>query len=104
MLLVSRVWSGRSRSVPYGVFVQDRDQAPDEDEQFEAYVSAAESMNGNPVVIRTLDIGGDKPVTYLDMPVEANPFLGERGVRFCMARPELFRTQLRALFAGCGRA
>ncbi len=76
---------------------QDRDQAPDEDEQYAAYVAAAKAMQGNPVIIRTLDIGGDKPVKYLDMPVEANPFLGERGVRFCMARPDLFRTQLRAL-------
>ncbi|WP_319779212.1 phosphoenolpyruvate--protein phosphotransferase [Maridesulfovibrio sp.] len=76
---------------------QDRDQEPDEQEQFEAYVEAAKAMNGNPVIIRTLDIGGDKPVKYLDTPVEENPFLGERGVRFCMARPELFRTQLRAL-------
>ncbi|CCO24897.1 phosphoenolpyruvate--protein phosphotransferase [Maridesulfovibrio hydrothermalis] len=76
---------------------QDRDQEPDENEQFESYVEAAKAMNGNPVIIRTLDIGGDKPVKYLDTPVEDNPFLGERGVRFCMARPELFRTQLRAL-------
>ncbi|NDV21950.1 phosphoenolpyruvate--protein phosphotransferase [Desulfovibrio sp. JC022] len=76
---------------------QDREQEPDEQEQFEAYVEAAKTMNGNPVIIRTLDIGGDKPVKYLDTPVEENPFLGERGVRFCMARPELFRTQLRAL-------
>ncbi len=76
---------------------QDRDQEPDEQEQFEAYVEAARAMNGNPVIIRTLDIGGDKPVKYLDTPVEENPFLGERGIRFCMARPELFRTQLRAL-------
>lgn len=76
---------------------QDREQAPDENEQFEAYLEAARAMNGNPVIIRTLDIGGDKPVKYLDTPKEENPFLGERGVRFCMARPELFRTQLRAL-------
>lgn len=76
---------------------QDRDQEPDEQEQYEAYVEAAKAMNGNPVIIRTLDIGGDKPVKYLETPVEENPFLGERGVRFCMARPELFRTQLRAL-------
>ncbi|NDV28521.1 phosphoenolpyruvate--protein phosphotransferase [Desulfovibrio sp. JC010] len=76
---------------------QDRDQEPDEQEQFEAYVEAAKAMNGNPVIIRTLDIGGDKPVKYLETPVEENPFLGERGVRFCMARPELFRIQLRAL-------
>ena len=76
---------------------QDRPQAPTEDEQFDAYVEAARAMQGNPVIIRTLDIGGDKPVKYLDTPEEDNPFLGERGVRFCMARPELFRTQLRAL-------
>ena len=76
---------------------QDRDQEPDEQEQFKAYTEAAKAMKGNPVIIRTLDIGGDKPVKYLDTPVEENPFLGERGVRFCMARPELFRTQLRAL-------
>jgi phosphocarrier protein FPr len=76
---------------------QDRDQAPTEDEQFEAYLEAAQAMQGNPVIIRTLDIGGDKPVKYLDTPVEENPFLGERGVRFCMARPELFKTQIRAL-------
>ncbi len=76
---------------------QDRDQAPDENEQFDAYVEAARAMKGNPVIIRTLDIGGDKPVKYLDTPSEENPFLGERGVRFCMARPDLFKTQLRAL-------
>lgn len=76
---------------------QDRSEAPTEDEQFEAYTEAARAMKGNPVIIRTLDIGGDKPVKYLDTPKEDNPFLGERGVRFCMARPELFRTQLRAL-------
>ncbi|WP_320170326.1 phosphoenolpyruvate--protein phosphotransferase [Maridesulfovibrio sp.] len=76
---------------------QDRDQAPDEEEQYAAYVEAAEAMKGKPVIIRTLDIGGDKQIKYLDMPIEDNPFLGERGVRFCMARPELFRTQIRAL-------
>lgn len=76
---------------------QNRDQAPDEDEQFEAYVAAAKAMNGNPVIIRTLDVGGDKQIKYLDMPVEDNPFLGERGIRFCMARLDLFKVQLRAL-------
>ncbi|MFW5487921.1 MAG: phosphoenolpyruvate--protein phosphotransferase [Desulfovibrio sp.] len=75
----------------------DRHEAPDEEEQFKAYMQAAQAMQGGPVIIRTLDIGGDKPVDYLNTPTEANPFLGERGVRFCMARPELFRTQLRAL-------
>lgn len=76
---------------------QDRAEAPNEEEQYEAYVEAAGAMHGNPVIIRTLDIGGDKPLKYLDTPSEDNPFLGERGVRFCMARPELFRIQLRAL-------
>ena len=76
---------------------QDRTAAPDEEEQFAAYVEAAKAMQDRPIIIRTLDIGGDKPVKYLDTPKEDNPFLGERGVRFCMARPELFRTQLRAL-------
>jgi phosphocarrier protein FPr len=54
-------------------------------------------MQGRPVVIRTLDVGGDKPIRYLETQREDNPFLGERGVRFCLARPGLFRTQLRAL-------
>jgi len=76
---------------------QDRPQAPEEHEQLAAYLLAAKNMEGKPVIIRTLDIGGDKPVPYLQSAVEANPFLGERGIRFCMARKELFRTQLRAL-------
>lgn len=76
---------------------QDREQAPDENEQFAAYVEAAQAMQGRPVIIRSLDVGGDKPLKYLDIPQEDNPFLGERGVRFCLARPELFCTQLRAL-------
>lgn len=82
----------------------ERDAAPGEDEQYAAYVAAAEAMQGRPVIIRTLDIGGDKPVAYLDTPREDNPFLGQRGARFCLARPELFRTQLRALLrAAAGR-
>ncbi|WP_147820302.1 phosphoenolpyruvate--protein phosphotransferase [Salidesulfovibrio onnuriiensis] len=76
---------------------QDRAEAPGEEEQFEAYVQAARALGGQPVIIRTLDIGGDKPVKYLSTTKEDNPFLGERGIRFCMARPELFRIQLRAL-------
>src|SRR5262249_49454284 len=75
----------------------DRTAAPSEDEQFAAYRAALEIMAGRPVVIRTLDIGGDKPVPYIDMPREANPFLGVRGLRLCMRRPDLFATQLRAL-------
>jgi phosphocarrier protein FPr len=81
-----------------------REAAPSEDEQYEAYVAAAQAMEGRPVIIRTLDIGGDKPVPYLNLPKEDNPFLGLRGVRLCLARLELFRTQLRALLrAAAGR-
>jgi phosphotransferase system enzyme I (PtsI) len=75
----------------------DRRAAPDEDEQFAAYRAVLETMDGRPVVIRTLDIGGDKPLPYLDLPAEANPFLGVRALRLCMQRPDLFGTQLRAL-------
>jgi phosphotransferase system enzyme I (PtsI) len=75
----------------------DRKTAPDEEEQFAAYRAVLEIMDGRPVVIRTLDIGGDKPLPYLDLPPEANPFLGVRALRLCMQRPDLFATQLRAL-------
>lgn len=75
----------------------ERDAPPDEHEQCEAYRAVLETMQGRPVVVRTLDIGGDKPLPYLDMPHEANPFLGVRGLRLCMRRPDLFTTQLRAL-------
>jgi phosphoenolpyruvate-protein kinase (PTS system EI component) len=56
------------------------------------------ALNGLPLIIRTLDIGGDKSAPYLNMPAEDNPFLGVRGIRLCLARPELFRTQLRAIY------
>jgi multiphosphoryl transfer protein len=79
------------------LFLQ-RDAAPTEDEQAEAYATMTKALNGLPIIIRTLDIGGDKDVPYLSQPHEANPFLGERGIRLCLARPELFRTQLRAIF------
>ncbi|MEJ2406649.1 MAG: phosphoenolpyruvate--protein phosphotransferase [Candidatus Thiodiazotropha sp.] len=75
-----------------------RDTAPDEDEQAAAYSQMVRAMNGLPIIIRTLDIGGDKAVPYMAMPAEENPFLGERGIRLCLNRPELFRTQLRAIF------
>jgi phosphocarrier protein FPr len=75
----------------------DRDSAPSEDEQFEAYRSAAEQLDGAPLIIRTLDVGGDKPLPYLDMGEEANPFLGWRGIRFCLDRPHIFKPQLRAI-------
>lgn len=70
---------------------------PTEAEQFQAYKQVAEAMAGQPVVIRTLDIGGDKQLAYLPLPQEMNPFLGLRAIRLCMTRPELFKTQLRAL-------
>lgn len=79
------------------LFLQ-RDTAPTEDEQFEVYSAMTKALNGLPIIIRTLDIGGDKEVPYLQMPAEMNPFLGERGIRLCLARKDLFRTQLRAIF------
>jgi phosphoenolpyruvate-protein phosphotransferase len=75
-----------------------REQAPSEDEQAAAYTTMTKALNGLPIIIRTLDIGGDKEVPYMAMPAEENPFLGERGIRLCLNRPELFRTQLRAIF------
>jgi phosphocarrier protein FPr len=75
----------------------ERSSAPTEDEQFEAYRDIARALDGQPVIVRTLDIGGDKPIPYLPVPYEENPFLGERGIRLCLNRPELLRTQLRAL-------
>ena len=69
----------------------------DEDEQFERYVSVVKAMNGRPVTFRLLDIGGDKAVPFLDLPEEPNPYLGLRGSRLLLARPELLRTQARAL-------
>ncbi|MBU5595705.1 phosphoenolpyruvate--protein phosphotransferase [Amphibacillus sp. MSJ-3] len=70
---------------------------PTEDEQFEAYKSVLEQMGDKPVVVRTLDIGGDKELSYLDLPEEMNPFLGVRAIRLCLERKDIFRTQLRAL-------
>lgn len=75
----------------------DRDNAPTEEEQFEAYKYVLENMNGNQVVIRTLDIGGDKTLPYLPLPEEMNPFLGYRAIRLCLDRKEIFKVQLRAL-------
>lgn len=75
----------------------DRETPPSEEEQFNVYRQIAEAMAGKPVIIRTLDIGGDKPLPYVKVPPEANPFLGERGLRLCLARPELLREQLRAI-------
>jgi phosphoenolpyruvate-protein phosphotransferase len=75
----------------------DRAAPPSENEQYSVYRRTLETMAGRPVVIRTIDIGGDKPLPYLDMPHEDNPFLGVRALRLCMRRPDLFATQLRAL-------
>ncbi len=71
---------------------------PTEDEQFEAYKTVAAAMNGKRVIIRTLDIGADKNVGYFDLKKEENPALGVRAIRICLNRPEVFRTQLRALY------
>lgn len=73
------------------------DHLPTEDEQFEAYKKAVVGMQGKPVVVRTLDIGGDKPLNYLPLPEEMNPFLGYRAIRICLHRLDIFKTQLRAL-------
>lgn len=75
----------------------DRDSIPTEEEQFEAYKSVAETMKGKPVIIRTLDIGGDKAIPYLGLEEEDNPFLGFRAIRFCLQREDIYKTQLRAL-------
>lgn len=75
----------------------ERTTGPSEDEQFDIYRTIAETMQNRPVIIRTLDIGGDKPVPYIQLKPELNPFLGERGIRLCLNRPELFRAQLRAI-------
>ncbi|QUM81713.1 phosphoenolpyruvate-protein phosphotransferase PtsI [Moritella sp. 5] len=75
----------------------DRDSLPTEDEQFEAYKAVAESMNGQGVIIRTMDIGGDKDLPYLNLPKEMNPFLGWRAIRICFDRPEIMNAQLRAI-------
>lgn len=75
----------------------DRDSVPTEEEQFKAYKTVAETLEGKPVIIRTLDIGGDKALPYLGLETEENPFLGFRAVRFCLKRPDIYRPQLRAL-------
>jgi len=76
----------------------DRVSAPTEEEQYAAYKQMVDSLAGLPLIIRTLDIGGDKHVPYLDLPKEENPFLGVRGIRLCLARPDLFKTQLRPIY------
>ena len=76
----------------------ERTSAPTEDQQFEAYRDIVQAVGRDrPVIIRTLDVGGDKPLSYLPIPEEDNPFLGERGIRVGLDRPEILRTQLRAI-------
>jgi phosphocarrier protein FPr len=83
----------------------ERADSPTEEEQFQTYKSIVEAVGADrPVIIRTLDVGGDKPLPYLPIPREDNPFLGERGVRVGLDRPEILRTQLRAILraGACG--
>jgi phosphocarrier protein FPr len=75
----------------------DRRDAPGEEEQLAAYQAIAEVMGERPVIVRTLDVGGDKPLPYLDLGHEDNPFLGQRAIRLCLNRPDIFKTQLRAV-------
>ncbi|EJE97406.1 phosphoenolpyruvate--protein phosphotransferase [Liquorilactobacillus mali] len=75
----------------------DASELPSEDDQFEAYKQAVEGMNGKQVVVRTMDIGGDKELPYLPLPEEMNPFLGYRAIRISLDKQDIFRTQLRAL-------
>ena len=75
----------------------DRDAYPNEDEQFKAYKEVAESTNGLSVIVRTMDIGGDKDVPYMHLPKEENPFLGWRAIRICLDRKEILHAQLRAI-------
>jgi phosphotransferase system enzyme I (PtsI) len=75
----------------------DKRSFPSEEEQFQAYKKVAEMLNNKPVIIRTMDIGGDKPLPYMEFPHEMNPFLGWRAIRMCLDKPEILKTQLRAL-------
>jgi phosphotransferase system enzyme I (PtsI) len=80
----------------------DRNQMPSEEEQFQAYKHVLSRMENKPVVIRTLDIGGDKQIPYMNFPKEDNPFLGYRAIRYCIDHEEIFKVQLRALLrASC---
>ena len=80
----------------------DRTEAPSEDEQFEAYSTVAKAMGGREVIIRTLDVGGDKHIPYLDIAKEENPFMGLRAIRYCLKDTALFKVQLRAILrAAC---
>lgn len=80
------------------LYMDKEDNFPSEEEQYEAYKAVLEGMNGKPIVIRTLDIGGDKELPYFQMDHEMNPFLGYRAIRLCLDRTDIFKTQLRALY------
>ncbi len=71
---------------------------PGEDEQYEALATIVHALNGLPLIVRTLDIGGDKNAPYIELPEEDNPFLGVRGIRLCLEQPQLFEPQLRAIY------
>jgi phosphotransferase system enzyme I (PtsI) len=75
----------------------NRDSAPDEEDQYKVYQQVAAALKPQPVIIRTLDLGGDKFASHLELAQEMNPFLGWRAIRFCLAQPEMFRAQLRAI-------
>ena len=80
------------------LYMDKEDGFPTEQEQYEAYKAVLEGMNNKPIVIRTLDIGGDKELPYFEMESEMNPFLGYRAIRLCLDRKDIFKTQLRALY------
>lgn len=80
-----------------------RSEPPSEEEQFKAYAKVASTMNGKTVIIRTLDIGADKKVDYFNLPAEENPAMGMRALRICLTQPEIFKTQLRAIYRAAAR-
>ena len=82
----------------------ERNKAPDEETQYQIYSKIAKELEKDPLIIRTLDVGGDKHISYLNIPAEDNPFLGYRAIRYCLDHPEIFKSQLSAILrAGvCG--
>ncbi|MCR2702852.1 phosphoenolpyruvate--protein phosphotransferase, partial [Salmonella enterica] len=76
----------------------ERGSTPSEDEQYATYMAMAKALDGRPLIVRALDIGGDKQVAHLELPHEENPFLGVRGARLLLRRPDLLEPQLRALY------
>ncbi len=78
-------------------FFLNKTELPDEEKQYEAYRTVAEALLPQPVIIRTLDLGGDKFLSHSHLPTEINPFLGCRAIRFCLERPDVFKAQLRAI-------